>query len=370
MASLNIRQRGAAWQIRVRHQGHDHYRYAATETEARTEGARFAAELGSRGAPPASAATSFAAWAESWMTLATPGLAPATAARYRELLDLHVLPALGSRRIGSLTAGHGLDLQRAMLERGLSPVTIWSALRLAKALTAEALRLGVIGADPLAAIRHLRQPPRQRDVLPPERFAFFFSNVSSRVGTESGTIGELIALALATGLRRGELLALRWRDIEADFAALAVTGSLCPLAGRKTPKTLAGARRVALPPAAAELLRARRIRAAERALAAGVPLDSLPVFPGPDGLSFANPDTVSQQVRRALPDGVSLHGLRHAHATALISAGINPRAVQARLGHADIRTTLGVYAHALPRDDAQAIAVLEDAMGGPARCGS
>jgi integrase len=239
-------------------------------------------------------------------------------------------------------------------------VTIWSALRLAKAITAEALRLGVIGADPLAAIRHLRQPPRQRDVLAPERFA----GVLSRVASESGTVSELIALALATGLRRGELLALRWRDVEPNFAALAVTGSLCPLAGRKTPKTLAGARRIALPPATAELLRARRVQAAQSALAAGVPLDTLPVFPGPDGLSFANPDTVSQQVRRALPDGISLHGLRHAHATALISAGINPRAVQARLGHADIRTTLGVYAHALPRDDAQAIAVLEDAMGG------
>ena len=138
MASLNIRQRGATWQIRVRHQGRDHYRYSTTEAEARSEGARFVAELASRGAPPASAATSFAAWADSWMTLAAPGLAPATAARYRELLDLHVLPALGNRRIGSLTAGHGLDLQRTMLERGLSPVTVWSALRLAKAITAEA----------------------------------------------------------------------------------------------------------------------------------------------------------------------------------------------------------------------------------------
>lgn len=369
MSSLQVRPRGGptTWQLRVRHAGRDHYRHVrGTEADARAAGAAFLAELSAHGPPPASGATTLAAWADGWITRAAPGLAASTLTRYRELLALHILPRLGQRRLASLTAGDGLALQTAMLAT-VSPSTVWSALRLAKALTAEATRLRVIPADPLAAVRHVRQPDRSREVLPAERFARVIAKTqsdSAPAGTIAELIAELIPLALATGLRRGELLALRWADIEPDCAGLAVTGSLCPESGRKAPKTASGRRRVALPASAASMLHARRIRAAEGALAAGRPLDSLPVFPGPGGLAWADPNSVSRAVARALPSGVTLHGLRHAHATALLSAGVNPRAVQARLGHADIHTTLGVYAHALPRDDAAAIAILDAAMGG------
>lgn len=364
MPSLVIRQRGAAtWQLRVRDHGRDHYRFCrGSKADADTAGARFLAQFAEQGAPAASPATTFGAWAGQWLALAEPRLAPATRKRYRELLDHHLLPRWSGRRLSSLAAGDGLALQRALLEAGLSPATIFSAVRLAKAIVGEAARLGALAASPLAAVRHVRGPRKAPlDVLPPERFARV-----ARVASDSrGTIGDLIRLALATGMRRGELLGLRWADVAGDFSHVVITGALCGTSGeRKAPKTTSSARRVSLDPGAADMLRARRLRAAETALAAGRPLEGVPVFPGPDGLAWANADTVSQAVGRALPPGVSLHGLRHAHATALLSSGVNPRSVQDRLGHSDIRTTLGVYGHALrDQDDAAVLAVLNRAFG-------
>jgi integrase len=189
-------------------------------------------------------------------------------------------------------------------------------------------------------------------------------------------VGRLLRLALNSGARRNELLALTWQDIDLAAGTVTIAGSLLQRGGvicLTVTKTRAGKRTIALPPGMIAELRQARAEAGALALAAGRPIGSLPVLPDTDGVSWWSPMAATQAAKRALAAAHlpgSLHGLRHAHATALLQARVNPRAVQQRLGHANISTTLGTYAHAMPGDDDAAIAAISAAIGGTSAGGT
>lgn len=365
--NATLRRRGGPdsaplWQLRVRLAGHDHYRHMhGTEAQAAVALASFAKDL-ERGAPAALPSTRFAAWAADWLARSTPELANQSAASYRLQLDKHLIPAIGTKQLTRITHQDGLALQRALLQRH-KPTTVHQVLRLGRYILGDAVTHAVLPANPWERL-HQKQPRRApRSVLPPDEFARLARDTNS-----DNPISDVIALAIATGLRRGELLGLRWGDIDLATGRLTVSRALEQVGGVIRPKAAksdSGHRTVALPAAAVARLALQRLRATETAEALSRAIDSLPVFPAGDGHSWANPDGVSQAGRRALhAAGLadSLHGLRHAHATALLSHGINPVAVSARLGHADIATTMRLYGHVLPRDETAALAVLDEAL--------
>jgi integrase len=362
MSYARKRQRGPSWELRVEIAGRNHYRRVrGSEAQAEAALAAFRAELEDHGQPAALPSTRFGTWAETYLAL-RPELAAQTMESYRRILTRHLLPALGTRALNRITTGHAIDLQRALLAAGLAPVTVAGAIRLASDVLADAVRARIIPANPFAYVRRVKAGERHRDVIAPEQFGALH-----RVAP--GPIADLLRLGLASGLRRGELLALRWQDVTDDCDTVTVSGSIevaDKIARRKAPKTRAGRRSVALPPLAAGILRRRRLAAREAALAAGRDWRALPVFPRSDGVSWASLTATSRACARELRRvGIAdtLHGLRHAHATALLADAANPRAVQARLGHASIKTTLGIYAHVLPRDDAGAAAAIARLMG-------
>jgi integrase len=355
---------GDAWKLRVVTRGRkNHYRTAyGTEAQAEAALAAFRAELEDHGQPAALPSTRFAAWAETFLRY-RPELATQTVATYRRTLARHLLPSLAQRQLCRITTADAIELQDKLLAAGLAPATIGAAMRLAGDILTDAVRARIITANPFANVRRVKGRDVQREVIPPERFTALHR-------LPDGNTADIIRLGLATGMRRGELLGLRWRDVAEDCGTLAVSGSIEIGAdkrpARKEPKTRAGRRTVALPPQAGDILRRRRLAAREGALAVGRDWRSLPVFPAADGHSWAYPSVVSRSCVAALRRiGIedSLHGLRHAHATALLADGANPRAVQARLGHADIKTTLGIYGHALPREDESAAAAIARLMG-------
>jgi integrase len=166
----------------------------------------------------------------------------------------------------------------------------------------------------------------------------------------------------STAARRGELLALRWRDLDLDAKRLRIERSLVSVRNElafSEPKTKRGRRSIALDSGTAAELRAHRARQSKERLALGLGRQSL------DGLVFTDPlgqpvkpDSFSQFFKRRaerlkLPT-VRLHDLRHLHATMLLGAGANVKAVSERLGHASTSFTMDVYASSMPALDARA----------------
>jgi integrase len=181
-----------------------------------------------------------------------------------------------------------------------------------------------------------------------------------------------VVVALYTGLRRGEQLALRWSAVDLDGRRLTVREALDESRAHgvkvKAPKSAAGARAISLPEVVIEALRQHRREQLERCLLLGLgrPSDDALVFPGPEG-GHDIPSAFSNRWRRAaarlgVPE-TTWHGLRHAHASMLIGANVPITTVAARLGHADPGITLKVYSHLFAKDDSAAAAAIDRALG-------
>ncbi len=178
----------------------------------------------------------------------------------------------------------------------------------------------------------------------------------------------LIMLDLATGERRGELLALQWPDIDFASGIMNVTKSLEQTKkGLRVKSTKSGkGRRFAVPVAALDVLQAHKEQQQrDKELLGSDYQDNELVFCRPDG-RYYSPDRVGARVvelmRKAGLNGVSLHSLRHTHASELLSSGVPIATVAKRLGHANANVTLSIYAHALEADELAAAKIWDDAM--------
>jgi integrase len=179
----------------------------------------------------------------------------------------------------------------------------------------------------------------------------------------------IVALALATGMRRGELLALRWQDIELDGAGVKVERSLehtTALGYRfKSPKTRYSRRTISVPSSTVDMLRRHRQQQLELRMALGMGK------PDPDALVFCRydgrplpPNHLTYRWRRAVEGKWKFHALRHTHASALIAAGQDVVRVSRRLGHSSPTITLRVYAHLFEAGpDLAAAAAIEKVLG-------
>lgn len=301
-------------------------------------------------APNAPARYTVADLLDDWYAERSPDWAPQTR-RTRAGDVKHLKAVLGHVRLRDLDA---LTIQRAiakMRAQGYCAGTINGRLSALSGALARAIELGRIKHDPM---RGVRRPKTERR--------------SDRVLTEEQLIAVLrearrsrwwlaIVLAAHTGLRRGEVLGLQWRDVDWERAEIRVrrtviTGDDGRPALQDRPKTRAAMRAVAVDPYILGLLRHHRRQQAEERLHMGPEWqDHGLIFPGRDGRPVA-PSTidaviVSVRKRLGLP-WLRLHDLRHAHASHLLAAGINPADVAARLGHSRPSVTLQLYAHALP----------------------
>ena len=189
---------------------------------------------------------------------------------------------------------------------------------------------------------------------------------------EGRTIRPIISIGVATGARRGELLALRIKDFDDKAQTLRIERSVEQTkAGLriKPPKTRNAKRSISLPAFAAAELRAHILRLNERRLALGLGRaggDDL-LFPTWDG-QLRSPNQISLKFRLALKSigvtGATFHSLRHTHASALIAAGFDPLTISRRLGHGSATITLAVYGHLMRGTDPKAAEMIENIFGG------
>jgi integrase len=181
----------------------------------------------------------------------------------------------------------------------------------------------------------------------------------------------LYVLALATGVRQGEMLALRWRDVDLDGATLQARATVHYTKGGylfTEPKTKYSRRRIALPEIVVEALREhRRLQLSER-LALGPLWEAMDlVFPDPAGKPIYGVSMVKHQfypllARAGLPR-IRFHDLRHTAATLLLGRHTNPKVVSEMLGHSHVSVTLGIYSHVMPHRQQHAADAMDQALG-------
>jgi integrase len=267
---------------------------------------------------------------------------------------------LAQTRLGDVRP---LAIQAALdahAESGAAPATVRKEYNLLHAALRQAVRWRLLATNPTDDVN---PPARTRT----EMQALDEAEAGQLLKRLDGTRYAVPALlAVTTGLRRGELLALRWSDVDFEGATLRVTRSAEWSDGKvafKEPKTPGSKRQVALMAATVQALADHKRRQTEERLADGPEWRRSHnlVFPAAHGRPW-HPATFSGGWYR-LRTGVRFHDLRHTHATILLRCGTPVDAVAKRLGHATPTITLQTYAHVLEDADAAAVARLEDALG-------
>jgi integrase len=250
-----------------------------------------------------------------------------------------------------------------MAKAGLADRTRLHLHRVVSTMLKHAAQWGVVARNVATMVDAPRVKASELEILAPEQLKAVLASLRS---PELRTIADV---ALGTGLRRGELLALRWQDAELDAAVLRVEQAVeqTKRGGivMKAPKTRHGRRAVSLAPATVAVLREHWKAQQETRLALG--LGKAPaaafVFANWDG-SVRSPQWLTQAWRRAMAAAglaVTFHSLRHTHASTLIAAGLDVLTISRRLGHGSPVITLGVYGHLFKPDD-RAAAIMEAAL--------
>jgi integrase len=299
-----------------------------------------------------------------------PRLAPTTQANYRDNLDNHILPVLGSKRVEDIRPRLvGAFLQHLQAKKGLSPATAKKVRTVLSAVLSYAVAMEYVESN--AA---MKVPPPEIEA--PERVAPTLEE-TARILLEAETNDPefltYLWVAAETGGRRGETLALRWRGVDLEAGTISVDGTVSigddGSQLRSTTKTKKS-RKIALSSITLAHLSAHKARVEELLEeAAGEPLPVDPnalVFSGGRGsrrdildAKAWRPDSTSRRFRELrdrarVQANIDLHGLRHTMITEMLAAGVDPRTVMGRAGHSSESTTLTVYAKVRPAIDAAA----------------
>ena len=284
--------------------------------------------------------------------------------RYRSIADLHISPALGRLRLKSLTPAHVQGFYRGRLDSGLSPATVQKIhVVLHKALS-QAVRWSLVPRNVTEAATAPRPSPKEMHPLSAEEARKLLE------AARGDRLEALWVLAVHTGMRQGELLALKWTDVDLEAGKISVRRTLTREGGHYTlgePKTKRSRRTVKLTGAAAEALRSHLSRQmADMERLGALYRDQGLVFTTDSGAPL-NPSNVrNRNLRRLLPRAelppIRFHDLRHTCATLLLSKNVHPKIVQEILGHATVAITLDTYSHVLPGMGDQAASALEDAL--------
>ena len=304
---------------------------------------------------------------DQWIEAHAVQVKPKTLQDYRHLIDRHVKPRIGGLRLQAVRPAQITKLYRDLLTEGgrsgagLSPRTVeYVHAVLRKAFRDAVLMDQLLPSNPVERAKRPRNPVRERGEIWTASQLCVFLDVA-----RGHRLFAFFHLAAYTGARRGELLNLRWRDVDPARAEIRISGSAAVIGGTRIEGTTKSgrSRTVSIDAGTVQVLKEHRARQAEERLAAG------PEWIGCDEYVFTtgwggpvHPDTVSSLIGdlirarnvtmgtigagELLPHA-RLHDLRHVHATTLLLAGVPVHVVAARLGHADPSVTLRVYAHVI-----------------------
>jgi integrase len=315
--------------------------------------------------------------AEAWLEGAKSGgirtrsgdlFKPSTLHGYEQALTSRVLPVLGGARLSDIARADLQDFAERMLATGLDPSTIRNTLMPLRAIFGRACDRGELAVNPTARLRLPAVRGRRDRIIDP------------------ATSGELLAVlpdddralwacALFAGLRRGELLALRWSDVDLAAGVIRVERSYDPRSGATgEPKSRAGKRKVPIPAVLRDHLDEHKLRAEWHD---GLVFGRTPVLPFNDSSIAARAasawrgaaverareaglsDAEIEQVAKDFAAPLTLHEARHTFASMMIAAGVNAKALSSYLGHSSIAITFDRYGHMMPGNEDEAAGLLD-----------
>jgi integrase len=312
-------------------------------------------------------------WERDW---ASANVSPKTLERYRGLIRWQIRPHLGHLRIQQLRPVHLNEFYAKLLRegrikrpeagdrpQGLSARSVGHAHRVLHRALGHAVQWQVVQQNVASDVNPPRVEVAEIKILREEEINGLLKKLRGR------SLYVIAVLGLATGMRRGEMLALRWQDIDLAACKLRVERSLeHTKAGGlrfKAPKTKAGRRTISIPPSIVAELQTHRKFQQERWLALGLGKirDDALVFATWNG-EMRTPNALSKdwsEGMAAMGLKITLHALRHTHASQLIAAGMDVLTISRRLGHASPTITLGVYGHLFSNSDDRAAEIVEAA---------
>jgi integrase len=285
--------------------------------------------------------------------------------RYEQMVRLHICPVLGKLKLKDLTPVHVRGLYREKLDAGLSPRTVqYVHVTLHKSLK-QAVMDGLIPRNATEAVKPPQVRPKEMRPLAPEQVKVMFQ------ATRDDRLEALYVLAVTTGLRQGELLGLKWEDVELEASTLQVRRTLSTAKGGSqltAPKTKGSRRTVRLKQSAVNALRShllkRQLEEIDRA--GSLWRENGLIFASETGKSldrrYVTTHRFKPLLKRAGLPQIRFHDLRHTCATLLLGRNVNPKIVSEMLGHASIAITLDTYSHVLPNMQSEAAKAMEDAL--------
>jgi integrase len=308
------------------------------------------------------------AYLDRWLEdSARPRLRRRTFEDYKWLLKAYVRPVLGSSRLDQVQPLDVQSLYNKMRERGLSGRTVHVTHNVVRLALKQAVRWKMLSQNPTEGVDLPRWEKREMLALSPEEVVRF------RTAASSDRWGVLFDLALVTGMRPGEILGLRWCDVNLVTGSLMVRQTLARTGKAwrfEPPKTEKSRRTIPLPRPVVRTLAAHKARQAEIRLRFGTEYqDHDLVFAGARGAPLDSRSLVRRHLkpillRADLPEALRLYDLRHTCASLLLAAGENAKVVSERLGHAGVTITLDTYGHVMPGMQEQATARLEELIFG------
>lgn len=342
--------------------------FTGTKRQAQEQCARLIAELRG-GTYIAPNKITVAQHLERWLDHIKSQVSPRTHERYSEIVRKNIVPALGSIALTRLrpiqiseTYAKALAFGRRDGNGGLAPTTVIYMHRLIKHALAQAVRWELLNRNPADAV----SPPKaERATMKTYNMPQTADLIEALRGTR---LLQPIVLGVLCGLRRGEIAALRWRNVDLEAGKISIVESAEQTregVRYKPPKSGRG-RVVALAKTVVEELRQHRVQQAEELLRLGVRLgDETFVCAREDGQPL-QPRSITHawQLASAKIDlpRIRFHDLRHAHATHMLSNGIHPKVASERLGHSRVGITLDLYSHVLPGMQEDAASRVDEAL--------
>jgi integrase len=288
---------------------------------------------------------------QRWLDAIKCSVRPTTHASYDNNVRLHINPRIGGIRLLTLSPAQVQSVYGKMAEAGLSPRMQQLIHTILRRALAQGMKWGLLARNVCDAVERPRVPKFEFRALTPEEVGKLLEAAKGR------RLEAIFTLAVATGLRVGELLGLQWDDIDLDAGLLSVRRTMNELHGKpffNEPKTSKSRRQVILPRIAVDALHDHRKRMLAEGNAAG-PLVFCAQHGGPVlRWTLRHRYWLPVLKKAKLPEQTRFHDLRHTAATLLLTEGTHPKVVQEMLGHSTITLTLDTYSHVVPTMQADA----------------
>ena len=333
VATVNLGWRGGrrvrrSLYARTRKQAHDRLTSALHELQ--------------QGVEPTRQRETVAVYLAEWLAAAESTVRHSTHRRYRQIVQHQLVPHLGRIPLAKLTPGDVEAMLHALADEGMAPRTVHHARTVLRTALARAMRHGLVVRNAAALAAPPRVAHREIRSLDPDQVRLFLATVKGHPHE------ALLTTAVATGLRQGELLGLRWPDVDLAAGTITVRHALQWIDGSPTlveTKTTKSRRTIPLPKVAAEAL------ASLWAQRSAGTVSSPYLFIGTAGQPLRGTvalRALEDVLRTAGLPRVTFHALRHTAASLLLAQGVHPRVVMELLGHSTIALTMNTYSHVIP----------------------